>query len=113
MDQDTTQFDAPWNTDTSQNLKFHTAKGGGMKQGFERPSGKKRKWNVWVNTCEMLLEYVMQKYTEIMCMKTSSSARVEFEMAWFPTMQDKIQQLEVCMVHYSESFIMLNSNVFS
>jgi hypothetical protein len=30
-------------TDTSQNLKFHTAKGGGMKQGYERPSGKKRK----------------------------------------------------------------------
>jgi microfibrillar-associated protein 1 len=43
VDQDTTQFDAPWMTDTSQNLKFHTAKGGGMKQGYERPSGKKRK----------------------------------------------------------------------
>ncbi|CAC5381935.1 microfibrillar-associated protein 1-like [Mytilus californianus] len=43
VDQDTTQFDAPWMTDTSQNLKFHTAKGGGMKQSFERPSGQKKK----------------------------------------------------------------------
>lgn len=43
VDQDTTQFDAPWMTDTAQNLKFHTSKGGGMKQSFSRPSNKKRK----------------------------------------------------------------------
>lgn len=43
VDQDTTQFDAPWMTDTAQNLKFHTSKGGGMKQSFARPSNKKRK----------------------------------------------------------------------
>jgi microfibrillar-associated protein 1 len=47
VDQDTTQFDAPWMTDTSQNLKFHTAKGGGMKQGYERPSGKKRNYHTY------------------------------------------------------------------
>ncbi|XP_064602964.1 microfibrillar-associated protein 1-like [Liolophura sinensis] len=43
VDQDTTQFDSPWMVETAQNLKFHTTKGGGMKQGFERPSLKKRK----------------------------------------------------------------------
>ncbi|XP_014775799.1 microfibrillar-associated protein 1 [Octopus bimaculoides] len=43
VDQDTTQFDSPWLADTAQNLKFHTSKGGGMKQVFERPSVKKRK----------------------------------------------------------------------
>lgn len=38
LDQDTTHFDSPWIADTVQNLKFHTAKGGGTKQVFERPS---------------------------------------------------------------------------
>merc|ERR1711976_556911 len=43
VDQDTTAFDSPWMADTTMNLKFHTAKGGGMKQQFERPTVKKRK----------------------------------------------------------------------
>ncbi|XP_059152741.1 microfibrillar-associated protein 1-like [Physella acuta] len=43
LDQDTTQHEAPWMQDTAQNLKFHTARGGGMKQQFERPSTKVKK----------------------------------------------------------------------
>ncbi|KAL3842301.1 hypothetical protein ACJMK2_020331 [Sinanodonta woodiana] len=43
VDQDSTQFDSPWMADTAQNVKFHSTKGGGMKQSFERPSNKKRK----------------------------------------------------------------------
>ncbi|XP_074659966.1 microfibrillar-associated protein 1-like [Tubulanus polymorphus] len=43
VDQDTTCFDSPWVADTAQNLKFQMAKGGGMKQHFDRPSVKKRK----------------------------------------------------------------------
>ncbi|XP_012940019.1 microfibrillar-associated protein 1 [Aplysia californica] len=43
LDQDTTQYEAPWMQDTAQNLKFHTAKGGGMKQVFDRPSNKFKK----------------------------------------------------------------------
>lgn len=43
VDQDTTQFDSPWVQETAQNLKFHANQSGGMKQGFERPSGKKHK----------------------------------------------------------------------
>ena len=42
VDQDTTQFDSPWN-DTALSHKFHTTKGGGMKQDFEKPSNKKTK----------------------------------------------------------------------
>ncbi|KAL8618942.1 hypothetical protein ACOMHN_020361 [Nucella lapillus] len=38
LDQDTTQFDSPWIADSMQNLKFHTSKGGGTKQHFERPA---------------------------------------------------------------------------
>lgn len=45
LDQDTTQFDSPWIADTQQNLNFHTSKGGGTKQVFERPSTKSvQKW---------------------------------------------------------------------
>lgn len=43
VDQDTTQFDAPWTADTAQNLKFQAQHAGGMKQAFDRPSLKKRK----------------------------------------------------------------------
>lgn len=43
VDQDTTQFDSPWVSETSQNLKFHTTQAGGVKQVFDRPSLKKRK----------------------------------------------------------------------
>jgi len=43
LDQDTTQYEAAWMQDTAQNLKFHTAKGGGMKQHFDRPSNKVKK----------------------------------------------------------------------
>ncbi|KAI0211315.1 Microfibrillar-associated protein 1A [Lamellibrachia satsuma] len=43
VDQDTTSFDSPWASDTTMNLKFHSAKGGGMKQVFHRPTVKKRK----------------------------------------------------------------------
>ena len=49
VDQDTTQFESPWISETSMTAKFHATKGGGMKQIFERPSVKKRKatanWN--------------------------------------------------------------------
>lgn len=43
VDQDTTQFDSPWVSDTSMNIKFHNQKGGGTKQVFDRPSQKKKK----------------------------------------------------------------------
>lgn len=43
LDQDTTQYEAAWMQDTAQNLKFHAAKGGGMKQHFDRPSNKVKK----------------------------------------------------------------------
>ncbi|XP_034949203.1 microfibrillar-associated protein 1-like [Chelonus insularis] len=43
VDQDTTQFDSPWISETAQNLKFHNNQAAGMKQVFEKPSLKKRK----------------------------------------------------------------------
>ncbi|CAD6234503.1 GSCOCG00001958001-RA-CDS [Cotesia congregata] len=43
VDQDTTQFDSPWISETAQNLKFHNNQSAGMKQLFEKPSLKKRK----------------------------------------------------------------------
>ncbi|CAD5123084.1 DgyrCDS11460 [Dimorphilus gyrociliatus] len=43
VDQDTTQFDSPWVADSATNQKFHSSKGGGMKQVFKRPSKKKDK----------------------------------------------------------------------
>ncbi|XP_053385164.1 microfibrillar-associated protein 1-like [Mercenaria mercenaria] len=43
VDQDTTQFDSPWVSDTAMNIKFHNQKGGGTKQIFDRPSQKKKK----------------------------------------------------------------------
>ncbi|XP_034947275.1 microfibrillar-associated protein 1-like [Chelonus insularis] len=43
VDQDTTQFDSSWISETAQNLKFHNNQATGMKQVFEKPSLKKRK----------------------------------------------------------------------
>ncbi|XP_015599758.1 microfibrillar-associated protein 1 [Cephus cinctus] len=43
VDQDTTQFDSPWISETAQNLKFHNNQAAGMKQHFDRPSLKKHK----------------------------------------------------------------------
>ena len=43
VDQDSTQFDAPWSQETTQNLKFQLNHAAGMKGGFERPSFKKKK----------------------------------------------------------------------
>lgn len=43
VDQDTTQFDSPWVSETAQNLKFHNTLAAGMKQTFDRPSVLKRK----------------------------------------------------------------------
>lgn len=43
VDQDTTQFDSPWVSDTANNIKYHQDKAGGMKQVFDRPSLYKRK----------------------------------------------------------------------
>lgn len=43
VDQDTTQFDSPWISETAQNLKFHNNQAAGVKPIFERPSLKKRK----------------------------------------------------------------------
>lgn len=43
VDQDTTQFDSPWITDTAQSMKFVNNQAAGMKQVFEKPSIKKKK----------------------------------------------------------------------
>ncbi|KAH3888423.1 microfibrillar-associated protein 1-like [Dreissena polymorpha] len=43
VDQDTTHFESPWVSETAMNVKFHSQKGGGMKQIFDRPSQKKKK----------------------------------------------------------------------
>ncbi|XP_013106183.1 microfibrillar-associated protein 1 [Stomoxys calcitrans] len=43
VDQDTTKFDSPWYAETANNLKFHSERGGGMKQVFDKPSQSKRK----------------------------------------------------------------------
>ena len=43
VDQDTTEFDAAWAQDTTQNLKFQMQNAGGVKPVFERPSAKKKK----------------------------------------------------------------------
>lgn len=43
VDQDTTQFDAPWYSETASNIKFFNERGGGMKQQFDKPTGVKRK----------------------------------------------------------------------
>ncbi|XP_044586937.1 microfibrillar-associated protein 1-like [Cotesia glomerata] len=45
VDQDTTQFDSPWISETAQNLKFHNNQSAGTKQLFEKPSLKKRKYD--------------------------------------------------------------------
>lgn len=42
VDQDTTQFEAPWSQESTQNLKFQVQHAGGMKPVFERPSAKKK-----------------------------------------------------------------------
>lgn len=42
VDQDTTQFDSPWITDTAQSMKFVNNQAAGMKQIFEKPSMKKK-----------------------------------------------------------------------
>ena len=44
VDQDTTEFDAPWADNSALNIKFHSQISAGMKQSFERPTVKKRKW---------------------------------------------------------------------
>lgn len=43
VDQDTTQFDSPWYSETANNSKFHMEKAGGMKQVFDKPTASKRK----------------------------------------------------------------------
>ncbi|KAI0982109.1 hypothetical protein GJ496_002153 [Pomphorhynchus laevis] len=43
VDQDTTCFESPWAMDKVQVLRFHNARGGGMKQCFDNPSSQKRK----------------------------------------------------------------------
>ncbi|XP_077978341.1 microfibrillar-associated protein 1-like [Glandiceps talaboti] len=43
VDQDTTQFDSPWASDSAMNLKFQSVHSAGLKQSFEKPTGKKRK----------------------------------------------------------------------
>ena len=42
VDQDTTAFDSPWTAESTQTVKFHSTQAGGMKQNFERPSGKRK-----------------------------------------------------------------------
>ncbi|KAF6211814.1 hypothetical protein GE061_012329 [Apolygus lucorum] len=43
VDQDTTQFDSPWITETTHNVKFYADQAAGCKQNFERPSNKRKK----------------------------------------------------------------------
>lgn len=43
VDQDTTNFESAWTSETAQNLKFHTSQAAGVRQVFERPAAKKRK----------------------------------------------------------------------
>lgn len=43
VDQDTTQFDAPWTQETAQSAKFHVQHAGGMKQVFAKPSTTSKK----------------------------------------------------------------------
>lgn len=43
VDQDTTQRDSPWVSETAQNLKFHNTLAAGLKQVFEKPTSYKRK----------------------------------------------------------------------
>ncbi|XP_070566550.1 LOW QUALITY PROTEIN: microfibrillar-associated protein 1A-like [Ptychodera flava] len=43
VDQDTTQFDSPWASDTTMNLKFQNAHAAGLKQSFDKPTSRKRK----------------------------------------------------------------------
>lgn len=43
VDQDTTHFDSPWVSETSQNFKFHNIQAAGMKQNFDKPSTKRKR----------------------------------------------------------------------
>lgn len=43
VDQDTTKFDSPWMSESTNNVKFVQERAGGMKQVFDRPSYSKRK----------------------------------------------------------------------
>lgn len=43
VDQDTTQFESPWVSETAQNSKFYSNQAAGMKQNFEKPSQKKNR----------------------------------------------------------------------
>ncbi|GAB0090733.1 Microfibrillar-associated protein 1 [Sergentomyia squamirostris] len=43
VDQDTTQFDSPWYSDSTTNVKFHTERAAASKQVFEKPTLSKRK----------------------------------------------------------------------
>ena len=42
VDQDTTEFDSPWQQQTAQGVKFHAQHAGGMKQVFTKPSKRKK-----------------------------------------------------------------------
>jgi len=74
VDQDTTQFDSPWMADTAQNIKFYTAKGGGMKQAFDRPSTSKKKTTRWKCVWKTilirnLLLKISRDYWQIVCVQ--------------------------------------------
>lgn len=43
VDQDTTQFESPWVSETAQNSKFYSNQAAGMKQHFEKPTVKKNR----------------------------------------------------------------------
>lgn len=42
VDQDTTQFDSPWISETAQNLRFHNTQAAGMKQIFYKPGRREK-----------------------------------------------------------------------
>lgn len=43
VDQDTTNFESAWVSETAQNLKFHTTQAAGIRQQFMKPSFKRGK----------------------------------------------------------------------
>lgn len=43
VDQDTTNFESAWVSETTQNLKFHTSQAAGVRQVFQKPTFKRPK----------------------------------------------------------------------
>lgn len=46
VDQDTTNFESAWVSETAQNLKFHTTQAAGIRQVFQKPTFKRPKMDM-------------------------------------------------------------------